>query len=68
MYKGTLNSPPVLYIPLTVHPASLYGTVSASYTIEQLGLPTLSRAVDGSALWNDTDPHSRLQQLEEKYS
>jgi len=52
--------------------ASLYATVSASYAIEQYGLPRLSSQIlpDGSAveLWNGDEPPSRLQSFKERAS
>jgi len=50
--------------------ASLYATVSASYAIEQYGLPRLNSQIssDGSVveLWNGDKPSSRLQRLKER--
>ncbi len=45
--------------------AALYGTVSASYTVEQLGLPQITRASDDvrSEEWNGDSPWRRLQEL-----
>ncbi|WWD07152.1 hypothetical protein V865_005249 [Kwoniella europaea PYCC6329] len=42
--------------------ALLYGTVSASFVIEQFGLPTLTRS-DGIEKWNDDSPQKRLEIL-----
>ncbi|KAH9844016.1 Ribokinase-like protein [Rhodofomes roseus] len=50
--------------------ATLYGTVSASFTVEQEGLPRLTetRVEDGVAIeqWNEDSPHSRLIELQER--
>ena len=45
--------------------AALYGTVSASYTVEQLGLPKITRASSEvrSEEWNGDSPWGRLQEL-----
>lgn len=42
--------------------ASLYAAVSASYTIEQKGLPRLT----GQGSWNDSQPKDRLHTLKQK--
>ncbi|KAI0763271.1 Ribokinase-like protein [Irpex lacteus] len=41
--------------------------VSASYTIEQGGLPKLSQTEDGKELWNGDDPKERLQKLRARH-
>ncbi|KAI0728759.1 Ribokinase-like protein [Fomitopsis betulina] len=50
--------------------ATLYGTVSASFTIEQAGLPQLTETEieDGSVTeqWNGDSPHRRLKELQER--
>ena len=43
--------------------AVLYATVSASYTIEQEGLPILSRTSDDEERWNGDSPRDRLELL-----
>ncbi len=47
--------------------ATLYGTVSAAYTIEQEGLPTLTRVAlsDGTMeeRWNGDLPSDRLEEM-----
>ena len=52
------------------HAATLYATVSASFTIEQEGLPRLTRASDETGqdieLWNGDSPHRRLQALRDR--
>ena len=42
--------------------ASLYGNVSASYAIEQFGLPQMSLS-EGREMWNGSSPLLRLAQL-----
>ncbi|TFK93922.1 Ribokinase-like protein [Polyporus arcularius HHB13444] len=53
-----------------VREATAYATVSASFTIEQEGLPHLSQVLDenGQALevWNGESPHRRLQVLHDR--
>ncbi|WVW80641.1 hypothetical protein I302_102627 [Kwoniella bestiolae CBS 10118] len=46
--------------------ALLYATVSASFVIEQFGLPSLSQ-VDGVERWNDDLPHERLEVLRKRF-
>ncbi|KZT72640.1 Ribokinase-like protein [Daedalea quercina L-15889] len=50
--------------------AALYATVSASFTIEQEGLPQLTetRVEGGSVIehWNGDSPHKRLKELQER--
>jgi len=48
-----------------VFEAALYGTISASYTVEQLGLPQITRASSDvkSEEWNGDSPWGRLQEL-----
>ncbi|KAG9002825.1 hypothetical protein FRB94_003628 [Tulasnella sp. JGI-2019a] len=43
--------------------ASLYASVSASFAIEQAGLPSIAKPVveGGPELWNGDDPHARLE-------
>ncbi|KAG8880447.1 hypothetical protein FRB98_005122 [Tulasnella sp. 332] len=45
--------------------ASFFASVSASYALEQVGLPSVgkSRAEDNSELWNGDSPVSRLETL-----
>jgi hypothetical protein len=46
--------------------ATFYATVSAGFTIEQLGLPNLSVATDAGNLieqWNGDSPRRRLDEL-----
>ncbi|KAI0721829.1 Ribokinase-like protein [Cerioporus squamosus] len=53
-----------------VREATLFATVSASYTIEQEGLPRLSQVSnengDVSEVWNGDSPHRRLQVLRDR--
>lgn len=42
--------------------AALYATVSASFIVEQSGLPSLD-FVDGKELWNNETPMSRIEEL-----
>jgi len=38
-------------------------SVSASFIIEQFGLPTLSTSPEGDELWNGVKPSDRLHEL-----
>ncbi|KAF8917788.1 Ribokinase-like protein [Mucidula mucida] len=49
-----------------VYEATMYATISASYVIEQEGLPRISMAIDGSSLWNGDSPKERLKLLRER--
>ncbi|ORY24307.1 Ribokinase-like protein [Naematelia encephala] len=48
---------------IDVETAIIWGTVSASYTIEQLGPPVLEVCQDGTELWNGEDPMNRVESL-----
>ncbi|KAJ9127075.1 hypothetical protein QFC24_001309 [Naganishia onofrii] len=48
--------------------SALYGTVSASYAIEQDGLPHIETTRDGVEVWNGDLPSSRLQNLRSRTS
>ncbi|KAI0254290.1 Ribokinase-like protein [Lactifluus subvellereus] len=52
-----------------VFEAAFHATVSASYTIEQLGLPRVSRASADvrNEEWNGDSPWTRLQELKARY-
>lgn len=50
-----------------VFEATLFATVSASYIIEQLGLPEHQGTLEGE-LWNGDNPMSRLTKLKERLS
>lgn len=45
------------------YPATLYAAVSASFTIEQEGLPKLANPAEGAESWNDDSPKRRLEEL-----
>ncbi|KAI1792853.1 Ribokinase-like protein [Ganoderma leucocontextum] len=53
-----------------VRQATLYATVSASFTIEQAGLPCLTLISDETGTpverWNGDSPHDRLQALQDR--
>lgn len=42
---------------------ALSGTVAASFAIEQVGMPTLSRSPEGQELWNNDSVSDRIQRL-----
>ncbi|KIY49576.1 Ribokinase-like protein [Fistulina hepatica ATCC 64428] len=46
-----------------VYAAGFHGAVSASYAIEQGGLPRLQ-----NGLWNGSDPYDRLRELQQRYN
>ncbi|KAG5654465.1 hypothetical protein H0H81_001964 [Sphagnurus paluster] len=43
--------------------ATFYASISASFTIEQEGLPILSQNEEGHSVWNGDDPQRRLEAL-----
>nr|XP_019007751.1 pfkB family carbohydrate kinase superfamily protein [Kwoniella pini CBS 10737]OCF46532.1 pfkB family carbohydrate kinase superfamily protein [Kwoniella pini CBS 10737] len=47
--------------------AVLHGTVSASFVVQQFGLPILS-SIEGVERWNDDSPQSRLEELRKRLS
>lgn len=54
---------------LTLMIATFYASVSASFIIEQSGLPSLSEpAADGSEKWNNDDPYRRVEELRVRHS
>lgn len=47
--------------------ACMYGSVAASFAIEQVGMPNLSHnATDGKELWNDENPHDRMREFQKR--
>ena len=46
-----------------MHAASLHGMVAASFSIEQSGLPHLTRSDEAGELWNGEDPLERLREM-----
>jgi len=54
----------VLYEAELRSSAALYATVSASFVVEQVGLPILTPALQTSEeRWNDDEPRRRLAEL-----
>ncbi|CAG8461554.1 13766_t:CDS:2 [Funneliformis caledonium] len=50
-----------------VFEAALFGSVSASFTVEQLGAPRLEFNQNGNEIWNSgDDPQERLQKLRQR--
>lgn len=49
-----------------VYEATLYASVSASFTVQQLGLPHLTVSSDGVEEWNQDSPHRRLEVLRQR--
>jgi hypothetical protein len=47
----------------SMHAASLHGMVAASFSIEQSGLPRLTRRDETRELWNGEDPLQRLRDM-----
>ncbi|OAX40659.1 Ribokinase-like protein [Rhizopogon vinicolor AM-OR11-026] len=50
-----------------VHKATLYASVSASFTVEQLGLPHLTLSSSGEEEWNYDSPRRRLEVLRQRH-
>lgn len=48
--------------------ASMKASVSASYFIEQYGIPSISTSRTGEELWNGTSPVERLKEMKERSS
>ncbi|KAL8631387.1 hypothetical protein Q9189_002897 [Teloschistes chrysophthalmus] len=46
--------------------AALYGTVAASFAIEQVGVPVLTHSATGEELWNDVTVKQRLDEYGRK--
>ncbi|KAH8681267.1 Ribokinase-like protein [Xylariales sp. PMI_506] len=46
--------------------AALWGSVAASFAIEQIGVPTLGKDDEGNETWNGTSVTGRLQELKER--
>ena len=43
--------------------AAIYGTVAASFAIEQIGMPALSYTINGEELWNGVAVRERLEEF-----
>jgi hypothetical protein len=54
-------------ITLTGHLATFYASVSASFVIEQQGLPKLSVGTESTVTWNGDSPQSRVDALRARY-
>ncbi len=46
--------------------AVIWGTIAASFVIEQNGLPMLSTLTSGIELWNEEDPWDRIRMFRER--
>jgi len=44
--------------------AAQYGTVAASFALEQIGVPNLHAATKGQELWNGIDVQERLREFQ----
>ncbi|KDQ09966.1 hypothetical protein BOTBODRAFT_36590 [Botryobasidium botryosum FD-172 SS1] len=51
-----------------VYEASLYASVSASYTVEQNGLPRVDRGSTNREIWNGDRPEDRLKILRDRHA
>jgi len=51
-----------------IYQAALYGSISASFIIEQAGLPLCTKDGDGKLLWNGESPQKRLLALQARQS
>ncbi|KAA6407086.1 MAG: hypothetical protein FRX48_09152 [Lasallia pustulata] len=49
-----------------VETAALYGSVAASFAIEQVGMPELSSSEDRTELWNGESAFARLYEFEQR--
>ena len=49
-----------------VETAAVYGSVAASFAIEQVGMPELSSSEDGAELWNGESTFARLHEFEQR--
>ncbi|KAG2058895.1 Ribokinase-like protein [Suillus hirtellus] len=49
-----------------IYEAALYASVSASFTVQQLGLPHLTVGSNGVEEWNQDSPHRRLEALRQR--
>jgi sugar/nucleoside kinase (ribokinase family) len=49
-----------------VYEASLYASVSASFTVQQFGVPHLTVGSNGVEEWNQDSPHRRLEVLRQR--
>ncbi|KAF4620006.1 hypothetical protein D9613_005580 [Agrocybe pediades] len=57
-----------LVISGDVYQATLYATVSASFIIEQEGLPTISSTPNSAEVWNADSPQRRLEELYQRHT
>ncbi|KAF3767368.1 hypothetical protein M406DRAFT_39374 [Cryphonectria parasitica EP155] len=46
--------------------AACWGTVAASFAIEQVGVPSLGKTEEGEETWNDVQVEARLRELHER--
>ena len=46
--------------------AAIYGSVAASFAIEQIGMPKLTRTSDGQELWNGESVAERLEEFSQR--
>lgn len=49
-----------------VETAAVYGSVAASFAIEQVGMPKLGSSDDGTELWNGASAFARLYEFEQR--
>ncbi|KAJ2970670.1 hypothetical protein NQ176_g8075 [Zarea fungicola] len=49
-----------------VETAAIWGTVAASFAIEQVGPPILGKTDDGEETWNGERPLTRLREFQER--
>lgn len=49
-----------------VETAAVYGSVAASFAIEQVGMPNLSSSDDGTELWNGDSAFARLDEFAQR--
>lgn len=46
--------------------AAAWGSIAASFAIEQVGVPSLSQDEDGKEFWNGQNPHDRLDDYKKR--
>lgn len=49
-----------------VETAAIYGSVAASFAIEQVGMPNLGSSEDGTEVWNRVSAFTRLHEFQQK--
>lgn len=66
IYEGEFIPNFMILTDLSVQQATLYATVSASFTIEQEGLPSIKYTSPSVETWNGDEPLRRLEVLRKR--